>query len=315
MSTSPAVAGPGAVASRFPVLLSEQGAIAAFTWLHKTSAKPTLALSQELQPILTPATVEAFSADTKARILAGGSVQEVQPLYRTANWIATSGIVSPEVGAPAFSTISGAILEAEAAGKLDLTLASFYPQPGGLLSSPHLGRIVQRSILRGEQPHGNEDRTALIALYGNPTTPAPIKTQIAHAVDRMRFSSMELNNPALAAAFPTKLSGLRRAAGASDVIVKDDQFEKSVTFLGTSLSHGTPYLGVADTNKYRIRSWLNKDTGAATHQIYVEHHYDGDWVFWNSASDENAKTLEFLRISADVISCSGGNGCAHVEHF
>ena len=64
------------------------------------------------------------------------------------------------------------------------------------------------------------------------------------------------------------------------VQVKDDQFEKSITFQGIaeeqtlSSSNSIPDI-------WFIRSWLNKDTGDVRHQIYWANTYRGTgWRFW-----------------------------------
>lgn len=97
------------------------------------------------------------------------------------------------------------------------------------------------------------------------------------------------------------------------VEVKDDQFEKLITFNGLEARHGEDSYGIA-INVFMIRSWLGKATMKSTHQIYLTDYYDGSgWKFWSRASDENATTLEVRDISRDVGSCSRYGGCSHFE--
>lgn len=97
------------------------------------------------------------------------------------------------------------------------------------------------------------------------------------------------------------------------VSVKDDQFEKSITLVGFPEQHEARYLGVDGTNRFFLRSWINKQTGAVQHQIYVSHTFNGGWIYWNSARDQDADALEFVSISRDVVDCSGG--CTETEIF
>jgi len=98
----------------------------------------------------------------------------------------------------------------------------------------------------------------------------------------------------------------------SSVVVQDTQFDKDITFIGIEDTHGPALMNIAP-NTYKIRSWVNKETRAVTHQLYVTHYYDGNWIFWNSASDQDAKSLQFSSISREVISCRGG--CTYSEVF
>ncbi|WP_148207282.1 hypothetical protein [Paramagnetospirillum magneticum] len=96
----------------------------------------------------------------------------------------------------------------------------------------------------------------------------------------------------------------------STVDIKDDQFEKSVLFIGPEETLGAGVL--SEFNTYFIRSWVDKGTLVATHQVYVND-YGSGWKFWNSAKDENSNIMEFVSISSHVGSCR--YGCSYFESF
>ncbi len=99
------------------------------------------------------------------------------------------------------------------------------------------------------------------------------------------------------------------AWGFSDeVAIEDDEFEISATFLG-------PQAFVDDVGEdyYFIRSWVNKETGAIKHQIYVVVRYGGDWRFYERARAVGGSTLDFTEIDRDV-DCAR-YGCTYTEDF
>lgn len=98
------------------------------------------------------------------------------------------------------------------------------------------------------------------------------------------------------------------------VQIKDDQFERSATIVGIDVVTG---LNDENYHRYFLRSWVDKQTFAVTHQLYVNLHYRGDWKFFRSVSSQDAKPLKFIRVRRDVITCreSGYYGCWHVEDF
>lgn len=98
----------------------------------------------------------------------------------------------------------------------------------------------------------------------------------------------------------------------ASVKIEDSEFEKEIAVTGIEIAHGY-YLGVPQP--YMIRSWINKDTGVVRHQLYVVDTYSSDWIFWNSASDEDAQNLEFVSISREVGRCSVNIGCLHIETY
>jgi len=88
-----------------------------------------------------------------------------------------------------------------------------------------------------------------------------------------------------------------KATLASSIRVKDDEFSKSVTFLGVEMHNG-------DLGHHLLRSWKDKKTGVVTHQLYVSDNYrkstSESWKFYRGARDEEANDLKFVTINRDV---------------
>jgi len=102
---------------------------------------------------------------------------------------------------------------------------------------------------------------------------------------------------------------------AAGVEVKDDPYEKVVTFVGPKVLLGPQPYGVP-VNAANLRSWVDRSTGVARHQLYVVDYYEGNgWKFWTRANGEGAETLEFVSIGRDVGTCSRYSGCGHYETF
>jgi hypothetical protein len=100
------------------------------------------------------------------------------------------------------------------------------------------------------------------------------------------------------------------------VQVNDDKFSKTITLVGYEQVQRVHPQG-GDSFIHQLRSWINRDTGEVTHQIYVSQVYGGTgWRHWNRANDQTANPMEFNSINKKVGSCSGrGAGCVHTETF
>jgi hypothetical protein len=96
----------------------------------------------------------------------------------------------------------------------------------------------------------------------------------------------------------------------TQVSVEGSQFEPDVKILGVE----RPLPG-ATFSSYYLRSWVNKQTGATTHQLYVQHHYDGDWIRWTRANGQDAQSLEFSSLSREVRRCYADRSCSFEEVF
>ena len=92
-----------------------------------------------------------------------------------------------------------------------------------------------------------------------------------------------------------------------------DQSPRFIGVIGAKAQHAPPFLGVPDTNYYRLRSFVDRRTGETLHQLYVSDSYSGAERHWNAAHDGAGRPLRFFTISHNEITCAGG--CSYVEEF
>jgi hypothetical protein len=97
------------------------------------------------------------------------------------------------------------------------------------------------------------------------------------------------------------------------VAVRKTALARYVEIIGLKAQHAPPFLGVPGTNFFVLRSWLDRDSGRATTQLYVSDSYQGAEKKWSAAYDAAGAALPFTAIRRDQISCAGG--CAWVEDF
>lgn len=83
--------------------------------------------------------------------------------------------------------------------------------------------------------------------------------------------------------------------------------------IGAKGQHAPPFLGVPETNFYRMRSFVDRRTGQTLHQLYVSDSYSGAERHWNAAHDGAGRPLRFIPVSHQEISCEGG--CSYAEEF
>jgi hypothetical protein len=91
---------------------------------------------------------------------------------------------------------------------------------------------------------------------------------------------------------------------------KDGRF---VVLTGPQLRHAEPFLGIASTNFYLLRSFIDTQTGATLHQLYVEESYPGAERNWNAARLATGGALRFVPISKNEITCE--LHCSYAEEF
>jgi hypothetical protein len=84
-------------------------------------------------------------------------------------------------------------------------------------------------------------------------------------------------------------------------------------FVGPLEQHDPPFLGVRYTNFDCLRSFLDRQTGAVAHQLYVADSYFGAERHWDGAEDGAGRKLPFVPISSAEITC--GDGCAYADEF
>lgn len=89
--------------------------------------------------------------------------------------------------------------------------------------------------------------------------------------------------------------------------------DKSMVVQGVEQRHDAPYLGVME-NKYRLLSWVFTTEPTRYHLVLVFHHYFGNEIGWNAASDAEGNRLGFMRVRSDANNCSW-YGCGFYEAF
>lgn len=103
------------------------------------------------------------------------------------------------------------------------------------------------------------------------------------------------------------------------VQIDDSQFEQSVRFLGIEQRQrfGFSMRGSDLLHTWFLRSWMDRNTGRIHHQAYIAIAYESNgWRFYNRVNDDSARSLDFVSIYRDVISCSGRSGiCSYDETF
>lgn len=92
--------------------------------------------------------------------------------------------------------------------------------------------------------------------------------------------------------------------------MEESEFERETRFV-SAISGAGPQAGPRQV----LRSWVDKRTGAARHQLYVTDTHREPWYFWVRANDDRANPLEFVSIARDVGECSAYGGCMLTEVF
>jgi hypothetical protein len=97
------------------------------------------------------------------------------------------------------------------------------------------------------------------------------------------------------------------------VLAREDLAPGYIGFIGPKAQHAPPFLDTPGTNFYCLRSFLDRRTGEATHQLYVSDSYFGAERGWNAARDSTGAQLPFVPVSRDEIACE--DRCSYVEEF
>lgn len=126
----------------------------------------------------------------------------------------------------------------------------------------------------------------------------------------------------LAAAVALALAGCAASSGipapaappADGITQTTEQDGKFLALTGPKTQHAEPFLGIAGTNFWTLRSWVDRRNGETTHQLYVTESYIGAERKWNEAQDAAGKPLRFIAISRNEIVCESGQ-CSYVEEF
>ena len=104
-----------------------------------------------------------------------------------------------------------------------------------------------------------------------------------------------------------------RPSVAAAAPAREDIPSRFVGLIGNKAQHAPPFLGVPETNFYCLRSFLDRQTGEARHQLYVSDSYSGSEQHWDAARDGAGQPLRFLEITRHQITCDGG--CSYTEEF
>ena len=101
--------------------------------------------------------------------------------------------------------------------------------------------------------------------------------------------------------------------GRPAVVAREDLTPGYIGLIGPKAQHAPPFLDIPGTNFYCLRSFLDRRTGAATHQLYVSDSYSGAQREWDAARDSTGTQLPFVAVNRDEIACD--TGCSYVEEF
>ncbi|HZU91805.1 MAG TPA: hypothetical protein VE993_21310 [Stellaceae bacterium] len=103
------------------------------------------------------------------------------------------------------------------------------------------------------------------------------------------------------------------AVSSPDATVRMAALPRYIEIVGPRAQHAPPFLGVPETNFFVLRSWLDRESGRATTQLYVSDSYEGPQKGWNAAYGPAGTALPFVAIRRDEIGCR--RVCAWVEDF
>jgi hypothetical protein len=105
-------------------------------------------------------------------------------------------------------------------------------------------------------------------------------------------------------------------SASSGVKIEDSEFEQKIKFVGIDQTYEPRSLNGTFASVWLIRSWMDKSSGKAEHQLYVSVIYNSNsWRLYSSANDQNAQSLRFTSINRDVLSCYRRTGCGYNEIF
>lgn len=98
----------------------------------------------------------------------------------------------------------------------------------------------------------------------------------------------------------------------TEVTITREQGGRFLSIVGPHVPHDQPFLGVANTNFFALRSLIDTRTGETTHQLYVEDSYFGAKHKWEAAAADG-QALKFVPISTNEITCD--QNCSYAEEF
>ncbi|MBV9154192.1 MAG: hypothetical protein JO204_20700 [Alphaproteobacteria bacterium] len=114
-------------------------------------------------------------------------------------------------------------------------------------------------------------------------------------------------------AAPTAAQTTAQTQPAGTVRLAVEPGGRFVVLAGPISRHAAPFLGVASTNFYLLRSFIDTRSGQTAHQLYVEDSYPGAERHWDAARLATGEPLRFIPISKNEITCE--LGCSYAEEF
>jgi hypothetical protein len=117
---------------------------------------------------------------------------------------------------------------------------------------------------------------------------------------------------------PAVLTGCLAHGGVqnADPRVLSTYVQKKASVYETYATYVGPPIMENAGSSYFLRSFVDNETGAATHQLYVRTTYHGtDWDTWYRANSDEGRSLEFTSLEQDVEGCGGWKNCVYTEQF
>lgn len=97
------------------------------------------------------------------------------------------------------------------------------------------------------------------------------------------------------------------------VEIDRDPYKSVVTYSGITQRNTNGQNMYSTGYSYFIRSWTESESMSASHQIYIESMYVGDWKFYRKATLLGGEELEVIDIDSEVVTCTGYGICTLKE--
>lgn len=92
--------------------------------------------------------------------------------------------------------------------------------------------------------------------------------------------------------------------------------QKRASVYETYATYVGPTIAQNEGSSYFLRSFVDNETGIASHQLYVRTtYYNTERVRWDRANNDEGRMLEFTSIKKDLEGCSGWKSCIYTEEF
>lgn len=89
---------------------------------------------------------------------------------------------------------------------------------------------------------------------------------------------------------------------ASHITRTRDEYKKNIKYDGPDYTVSEGPFG-SDMTTTHLRAFKFDNNLGVTYQIYVERHYEGNWIFYKDAYDIDGLELDVIAINRQVISC------------